>query len=824
MATIQDFYSAAKNSGRYFLAIHNDSSDSETVRAHAQKWGFIGKSDAKEVLGAFRKALKQEMGADFFKRLPSELRMRLENLQRNGKGVREIIRDVEAFSEQDKARIDANNAFVDASYHSQNFKQHLAKLLNCTPDVLPHPIANFGDADNIDMQQRMKAHLQSHYVGVMPDLQALPPLSVERILDQALAAALAQKLSALNLETAPPVANAHRVRDSAQAHATPYGLRTWTNAPADVAYGQRQLAPEDAGLKKGPYLLAGSKLSGVEPGFVGTKAWTDDDTRKMLDPKHPFAQRVVGLLLENLSTADLNTLGNQLELYWDPGASIERNELLEAIRGLPADQVASSPLVAATLRKLDDDRKQNSLSPSDSRLLNLTISYTSNTEAKFSRQHYVKLDYHEKLLNKYTIAPRAHVHPLKNFGHRLGRRQSPRDINGSAITEAMANDITRSFGIVTQKLKLVHAQYPDGSPKLLLDGTHMYDPIRPSATYADLDSQLHAARHEGVLVMPSEAGQQQVVDTSIDKLGYNKIFLLGLADRDAVGSKGQNKGRLGNQFASIDPGKSLNPKAMGRKDLRNDMAAEPGIYKNFSIFDQSPFSERMEGVRDLVGTLDNYSASEQHQVFTQYDNAFGSACTNQELRFAKEINAIRDAYRNRLEYIKTVFADRLAVYEWTLPGKPDVNQAENQVFHAQTLDTLDMLEKISTKDVKLQKDSIQLAQPSVPYDKRQAWQVKAHASDPDCLVFSPVKGNPKEAIARLQNFLMKNSGNDWRQQMEESGITFRGDAGRADSQLVIRKDKMEAAKRVFSVEELRKFFAMQQPPSAVEPSASMYPI
>ena len=124
MATIQDFYSAAKNSGRYFLAIHNDSSDSETVRAHAQKWGFIGKSDAKEVLGAFRKALKQEMGADFFKRLPSELRMRLENLQRNGKGVREIIRDVEAFSEQDKARIDANNAFVDASYHSQNFKQH----------------------------------------------------------------------------------------------------------------------------------------------------------------------------------------------------------------------------------------------------------------------------------------------------------------------------------------------------------------------------------------------------------------------------------------------------------------------------------------------------------------------------------------------------------------------------------------------------------------------------------------------------------------------------------------------------------------------------
>jgi len=299
---------------------------------------------------------------------------------------------------------------------------------------------------------------------------------------------------------------------------------------------------------------------------------------------------------------------------------------------------------------------------------------------------------------------------------------------------------------------------------------------------------------------------------------------LGLADRDAVGKTGQNKGRLGNQFASIDPGKSLNPKSMDRKDLRNDMAGDPANYKNFSIFDQSPFSERMAGVRNLIATRDKNKPSEQDKIFSAYDHAFGADGDNAKLKFGKQINEIKASYNRRLAYIETVFKDRLAVYEWTLPGQPDVNHVENQAFHAQTLDTLDMLEKISSKGVKFQDGGIQLAYPSVPYGKRQEWQVKPDASDPDCLVFSPVKGHPQDAIARLQDFSKNIWGEDWREKFEASGITFRAGSGTADGQLVIRKDQMEAAMQTFSVEAFRAFFENQQPPAAVEPSADMYPL
>jgi hypothetical protein len=807
MSPIQNFYEAAKLRNHY-LTMGKDSTNSPSVQAHAKgKWEFFKKSKAKDVLGAFRQTLKREKKADFFKRLPPELRLRLENLEKGGKGVRRIIREVEAFDLQDQEKIRSNESYLEEKFTALNFKAHLSSLFSCRLEELPHPLDSFDDSEFIAMQAAMKEYLKSNYVGVMPELKLLPVGDAQRIFEQALNAAMSERLSQLKLTSASPEANPLHMDPSAQRHAASYGLSAWKNEPEDIAYGRRQLAPQDAGRKKGTYSLAGSKLSGVEPGFVARKVWTDADTQKLLDPKHPFALRAVGVLLENLPDAKLEQLAVELGMMWDAVAWQDRKELLSRIRKLPFEQVVNSVTVAEAFNQLGQDWKQNKLSPRDGSLLKLMISFTENTEAKLSRHHYIKLDYHETLLGKYTIAPRAHVSSAQNLGHQMWRRQSPRDINFSAITEAMANDITRSFGIFTQKLKLVHAHYPDGSPKLLLDGTHMYDPDHTTDAYADLDTQMYATsrRNEGVLLKTSEPDQSLGVDTSIKQLGYNKIFLLGLADADAVGSKGQNKGRLGNQFASIDPGKSLNAKAMDKKDLRNDMAVKPGDYKNFSIFDQSPFSERMAGVRDLVKTLDNYPSSAQEKIFTDYDNAFGVACTNKELRFTREINAIREGYRNRLAYIKAVFADRLAVYEWTLPDQPEVNHEANQTFHARTLDSLDMLEKISSKGVKLKDGHIELAQPTVPYGDRQEWQVKPHATDPDSLVFSPVNGHPKAAMTRVKDFMKKVYGDNWREQFKDSGITLGSSSGNAEDQLIIRKDQMQYAADAFSVAALRDY-------------------
>jgi hypothetical protein len=807
MSPIQNFYEAAKLRNHY-LTMGKDSTGSSSVQAHTKNtWGFFKKSKTKDVLGAFRQTLKQEKKADFFKRLPPELRLRLENLEKRGKGVRQIILEIEAFDLQDQEKIRSNESHLEEKFTALNFKEHLSRLLVCKLEELPHPLDSFDDSDFIAMRTAMKEHLKSHYVGVMPELKSLPVQDAGRIFDQALNAAMSERLSQLKLMPASHEANPLNMDASAQRHAASYGLSAWKNEPEDIAYGQRQLAPQDAGRQKGTYSLAGSKLSGVEPGFVARKVWTDADTQKLLDPKHPFAQAAVGVLLENLPYKKLEQVAADLGMLWYPVSWKDRKELLSWIRELPFEQVVNSATVAEAFNQLGQDWKKNKLSPRDHSLLKLMISLTEGIEAKWSRQHYIKLDYHETLLGKYTIAPRAHVHPAQNLGHKMWRRQSPRDINFSAITEAMANDITRSFGIFTQKLKLVHAQYPDGSPKLLLDGTHMYDPDNPTTAYADLDTQMHATsrRNEGVLLKTTEPNQSLGVDTTIKQLGYNKIFLLGLADADAVGSKGQNKGRLGNQFASIDPGKSLNAKAMAKKDLRNDMAVKPGDYKNFSIFDQSPFSERMAGVRDLVKTLDNYPSSAQNQIFTDYDNAFGVACTNKEFRFTREINAIREGYRNRLEYIKTVFSERLAVYDWTLSGQPDVDHEANQTFHANTLDSLDMLEKISSKGVKLKDGDVELAQPTVPYGNRQEWQVKPHATDPDCLVFSPVNGHPKAAMTRVKDFMKKVYGDNWREQFKDSGITLGSSSGNAEDQLIIRKDQMQYATDAFSVAALRDY-------------------
>ena len=111
----------------------------------------------------------------------------------------------------------------------------------------------------------------------------------------------------------------------------------------------------------------------------------------------------------------------------------------------------------------------------------------------------------------------------------------------------------------------------------------------------------------------------------MSELGRNKILLLLMADRDALGSTGGNKGYVGNSFIGIDPGHALEGGLLGRRgDVRSDFSfAQPGLvpslgYKNFSMFDQSTLAEKMEGVRMIAslarskadtGIFDSYARS-----------------------------------------------------------------------------------------------------------------------------------------------------------------------------------------------------------------------
>ena len=800
MPSIQDFYAASANKNHYLVI--QKTNNQETVLARPSR--FFKKSDAATVLTSFRTALKKENGPEFYRRLPDNLRQRLDNLAKNGLGVKELIQKVKVFSENDQSTIRNNDSYVKNNFTPNNFRDKFSNLLECQNEHLSPHLKNLDINQVKEIQSKIIDFLQKHYIGVMPDLTTLQEADRNRIFGEALRFGMSASLEDLApLRPSVSLPNALPNIQALPADTKPYGLLHFQKEPKDVAYARQHLNEKDAGLEKAGYKLVGSKLNGVEPGFAANKRWSTEDRDKLLNPEHSFAHGAVGVLMDSMSDDKVKRLATQL---WAGHTFLTRQDCLKLIRNFPANTIAATDLMKEEFKRLSEAMARQPIAPEDEMLVKLMEIYTVNQQAKFNNAHYVKLDYNEMLLGRYTIAARAHKGVFYNLVHRLMRLNKPRDINRSAVTELLANDITRSFGIETQKLKLVHAQYPNGTSKLLLDGAHMRNPLDSKVQYSDLDASLSQTNraYEGVLVKPQEVGQPLEVDTGIDQLGRNKIFLLALADRDAVGSNGQNKGRLGNQFASIDPGKSLNTKAMAKRDLRNDMAVDASVYKNFSIFDQSPFSERMEGVRDLVKTLSDDIESAQTKIFKQYADQFGPSATN-ELNFTQALTAISNGYQARVNYVKDTFTDRLAVYDWKLSAEEALDSEPNKEFHSQTLNTLDMLEKISSKGVTLQSGGIKLEQPSVPYKNRQEWRVTELPGDPSKVVFAPVGGSSRAAMQRLQDFAQTTFREKWKEEMEEKGITVHLGSGSSDNYITVLKVEMKAANETFSVDALREY-------------------
>ena len=52
--------------------------------------------------------------------------------------------------------------------------------------------------------------------------------------------------------------------------------------------------------------------------------------------------------------------------------------------------------------------------------------------------------------------------------YRFTSRQSADTISAGAVTEALANDLTRIAGVPSQELEIVRGQYSDGHPKIML--------------------------------------------------------------------------------------------------------------------------------------------------------------------------------------------------------------------------------------------------------------------------------------------------------------------------------------------------------------------
>lgn len=597
--------------------------------------------------------------------------------------------------------------------------------------------------------------------------------------------------------------NAQRAQDALQrAGSQAYALKN-LSVKATAVTKQTDAANTTiiGGLK-----IVGTKDKGVEPGFTARKIWTAKDTEKMLasitgdTKKDRYADTACKFLIgssDYLSNEELvhrlrdAVDGEDLELpqaqpedqngQRPAQAQADQSAQLafrERVRGL-LSQEALTQETFDELRDLikngpDPKIRERIVAPeradartdseSGKRILNALKEHLMEVEEKFKRNHYVKLDYHEKIApvrwisairtavgarpyERYTTAPHVNISapkPLKGLYmaiHRFARSGSPAEHNRDAVKEALANELTRSFGVTTQKLKLIESRYESGEPKLLLDGTHMYSPNDPDAKYQDLDESVAGQANNKVIVktqinavegpdgkmreirekIKNERGHYDV-EPGMQQFGRNKIFFMLLADRDAVGSKGQNKGRIGNEFAAIDPGKSLDVSRMKKRDIHSDFSIEGKEYKNFSIFDQTPYSERMQGVKWLADNKNNRS-----QLFEQFSAQFGGVRPG--LDFSSDIQEWQREYAARYDHILEVFRDRLDVYKYQ--GVSD--QDQNSI-----LDTLDTLEKLTSKATwKLEGDSrdptpVDLKIPVVKNSDRVKWTV---VEDGDSITF-----------------------------------------------------------------------------------------
>ena len=269
-------------------------------------------------------------------------------------------------------------------------------------------------------------------------------------------------------------------------------------------------------------------------------------------------------------------------------------------------------------------------------------------EKKFDKLHMIKLDYVETdMTKKKGETPRpdpvrqAEV-PAASRIHRTdpGQRQPQR----RARDDGQRPDEVR-MGVHSQKLKLLPTEYADGHPKLLLDGTFATGP--QGGRFSDFDGHLE----DGFIVQLGpdkkplkDANGHFNLDTSINQLGRNKIHMLAMADRDALGSSGGNKGFADNTFIGIDPGHALEENLLGRTgDVRSDFSfdqpskIEKRGYKNFTIFDQQPLSEKMEGVRKMKELRDSGA---DVAIFDDYADKFDGT-HNPQLNFAGEINGMK---------------------------------------------------------------------------------------------------------------------------------------------------------------------------------------
>jgi hypothetical protein len=420
--------------------------------------------------------------------------------------------------------------------------------------------------------------------------------------------------------------------------------------------------------------IVGTKKRGVEPGFIANKTWTDTDNAKLLNPQHKFNKAAVKYLLKN----DPEFAGK---------SKAEVRQVLEKALQDPS-----------TYGKVKD--------------------HLMTEFSKFKKNHYWKLDYAEPTGRNKEVSIDAAQE--KGALHRMGTAGSRRSKNVGGVMEVLANDVFNALGFGGQKLSLRLGNYQDEHPKFLVDGTHVqgengekFQTINDSKVL--LEGPETQGRIEGNL-LPDPDNPGKFVPMNEEQWGSGLLKALLLGDRDKLGSQGDNLGYIvvdtpdGKREAvpqNIDPGKSFEDSLLGldrmavTNDIHSDCTFEHrvgltdnviGGYKNFSIFSDTTFADKMQGMKDI-----NAKWPEVLKIFEDYIKFFKeneNTLDPSAFRKAGEppIHALLQTQLTRLKTRKAnfdkVFGDR-------------VNLDKNQL---NLLDNLEKLTSVTTNKAKVSKD------------------------------------------------------------------------------------------------------------------------
>ena len=721
LQTFADFASVRSDTSNKSFHVHQEGADTVAGATSVKQRLGLNLEANKRTMQAFRSCLSERYGVFGEHAFDAVLGVRSDT----GRMLR--ARDITSVM---RALEPGKGGVVRDTMLLARFDDEVARQCETNPRVIAANVSQDAKARLMDLVRRsdtMKAELRA--CSNQDALARLVDKKINVLLDLHLEPGSRRQLQ----QDAAPAAPAPAA--PAPGQNVPQGLRSLDDG---VTFGKKETSVEDrvrtgafgAGMRVNEngvkYVFEKLKTSGVEPGFIVRRDWTAADTTQMMQDGTELDGLARQVLEERILHRDL---GNG-----DDVAALKTKHFV-AIR-------------------------------------NAILGGLGNVQ-RLTERHIVKLDYNENdrtrrrgaaHIGKFMLPVRNEIKggAVKGAFFRAFRLTTADKASAGAVAEALANDLTRAMGVPTQELSLVRGEYSDGHEKFMLVSKF-------ANGYHDFDGNF---LKDGRLVARQDANGNPV-ETPEDIGRYKAMFLL-LADRDAVGSHGQNKGIVNGQFFAIDPGHSLEGNGAAL-DIRDDFSFKDTKasvlekrFLNFSVFDDSNRSEKLKG---MVALRDAYVRGDFDSIFREYETRFdpATATTDAQRKLRTDIRArigeMKAEFTAQYERMAAVFDGQLKVYDHfkALSGGDDATACK-------VIDAVENLERLTSPTVSTSKHGeVQLRHLEVTPETRVPW--KAEVAQDGSLNFSSGV-LPAEKQGAVRNLLAGAGATGFAYDVQAHGMRF----------------------------------------------------